>query len=242
MRVLLVEDNIAVANCVETMLKSEGYDCDWAQFTETGLDIGTLRDYDLIIAGHLLPDLGGYEFLRRLLNALVDTPVLIISDLPRPDQRLESLGIEADNYLAKPFDKDTLLARMRTAVLRSEGPAQSIISTGKLTLNLRRRAVEVSHQPLSLTAKEYEITEFLMLNKGKVVTKQMILDKLYGGMNEPNIRVIDVFISKLRRKLTTASGGEEYIDTIWGRGYVVRDILFESVKTEDMARLRSTAA
>ncbi len=225
MRALLIEDDSATAKSIEMMLKSEGYVCDCANLGEDGLEIGKLHDYDLIVLDLLLPDIDGYEVLRRLRAAKVQTPILILSGLSDPDQKVKGLGFGADDYLTKPFDKDELVARIQAIVRRSKGYSESIIQTGKLSVNLDTRTVEVNSHPLHLTGKEYGILELLSLRKGTTLTKEMFLNHLYGGMDEPELKIIDVFVCKLRKKLSSATGGENYIETVWGRGYVLRDPL-----------------
>jgi two-component system cell cycle response regulator CtrA len=223
MRVLLVEDDTATAQGIEMMLRSEGYVCDTTDMGEDGLEIGKLYDYDIIILDLMLPDMDGYEVLRRLRAARVKTPILILSGLSGLDDKIKGLGVGADDYLTKPFDKRELVARIQAIVRRSKGHSDSVISTGKLTVNLDTRTVEVEGQPLHLTGKEYGILELLSLRKGTTLTKEMFLNHLYGGMDEPELKIIDVFVCKLRKKLATATGGDNYIETVWGRGYVLRD-------------------
>jgi two-component system cell cycle response regulator CtrA len=207
------------------MLKSEGYVCECAGLGEDGLEIGKLYDFDLIVLDLMLPDIDGYEVLRRLRAAKVQTPILILSGLSEPDQKVKGLGFGADDYLTKPFDKDELVARIQAIVRRSKGYSESIIKTGMLSMNLDTRTVEVNGHPLHITGKEYGILELLSLRKGTTLTKEMFLDHLYGGMDEPELKIIDVFVCKLRKKLSSATGGENYIETVWGRGYVLRDPL-----------------
>jgi two-component system cell cycle response regulator CtrA len=223
MRVLLIEDDSSTARNIELMLKSEGYICDTTDLGEDGLEIGKLYDYDIIILDLLLPDIDGYEVLRRLRAARVATPILILSGLGELDNKLKGLGFGADDYLTKPFDKRELIARVQAIVRRSKGHSDSVIKTGRLMVNLDARTVEVDGQPLHLTGKEYGIIELLSLRKGTTLTKEMFLNHLYGGMDEPELKIIDVFVCKLRKKLSTATGGDNYIETVWGRGYVLRD-------------------
>ncbi len=223
MRVLLVEDDTSTAKSIEMMLKSEGYICDSTDLGEDGLEIGKIYDYDLIVLDLMLPDIDGYEVLRRLRAAKVRTPILILSGLSEPDKKVKGLGFGADDYLTKPFDKAELIARIQAIVRRSKGYSESIIRTGKLSVNLDTRTVEISGQPLHLTGKEYGILELLSLRKGTTLTKEMFLNHLYGGMDEPELKIIDVFVCKLRKKLSSATGGDNYIETVWGRGYVLRD-------------------
>jgi len=223
MRVLLVEDDSNTAQSIELILKSEGYIVDSTDLGEDGLEIGKLYDYDIIILDLMLPDIDGYEVLRRLRSARVNTPILILSGLNELDSKIKGLGFGADDYLTKPFDRRELLARIQAIVRRSKGHSDSLIQTGKLNVNLDTRTVEVEGQPLHLTGKEYGILELLSLRKGTTLTKEMFLNHLYGGMDEPELKIIDVFVCKLRKKLTQATGGENYIETVWGRGYVLRD-------------------
>lgn len=223
MRILLVEDDSSTAKSIELMLKSENFVVDSTDLGEDGLEIGKLYDYDLMILDLMLPDIDGYEVLRRLRSARVTTPVLILSGLSEPDSKVKGLGFGADDYLTKPFDKAELIARIHAIIRRSKGHSESVIRTGKLMVNLDTRTVEVNQQPLHLTGKEYGILELLSLRKGTTLTKEMFLNHLYGGMDEPELKIIDVFICKLRKKLTTATNGENYIETVWGRGYVLRD-------------------
>jgi two-component system cell cycle response regulator CtrA len=223
MRVLLVEDDTSTAKSIEMMLRSEGYICDTTDLGEDGLEIGKIYDYDLIVLDLMLPDIDGYEVLRRLRQARIKTPTLILSGLSEPDAKIKGLGFGADDYLTKPFDKRELIARIQAIVRRSKGHSDSVIKTGKLSVNLDTRVVEVEGQPLHLTGKEYGILELLSLRKGTTLTKEMFLNHLYGGMDEPELKIIDVFVCKLRHKLKASTGGDSYIETVWGRGYVLRD-------------------
>jgi two-component system, cell cycle response regulator CtrA len=224
MRVLLIEDDQSTAKSIELMLKSDGYVVDTTDMGEDGLEIGKLYEYDIIILDLMLPDLDGYEVLKRLRAAKVETPILILSGLSELDSKLKGLGFGADDYLTKPFDKRELMARIQAIVRRSKGHSQSVIKTGPITVNLDARTVDVDNKQLHLTSKEYGIIELLSLRKGSTLTKEMFLNHLYGGMDEPEVKIIDVFICKLRKKIEkiTPDGGA-CIETVWGRGYVLRD-------------------
>lgn len=239
MRVLLVEDDTSTAKAIELSLASEGIICDTTQLGEEGLEIGKLYDYDIIILDLMLPDIDGYEVLRRFRAARVTTPILILSGLSGPDQKIKGLGYGADDYLTKPFNKGELIARIQAIVRRSKGHSESIIRTGKLSVNLDTRSIEVDAKPLHLTSKEYAILELLSLRKGTTLTKEMFLNHLYGGIDEPELKIIDVFVCKLRKKLSTAAGGDNYIETVWGRGYVLKDPdpngADSAVKADEMA-------
>ena len=223
MRVLIVEDDRATQASIELSLKSDGFICDTTDLGEDGLEIGKLYDYDIIILDLMLPDIDGYEVLRRLRAARVRTPILILSGLGELDHKLKGLGFGADDFLTKPFDKRELIARIHAIIRRAKGHSESVIRTGRFAVNLDARTVEVDGRPLHLTGKEYGILELLSLRKGTTLTKEMFLNHLYGGMDEPELKIIDVFVCKLRKKLAQATGGENYIETVWGRGYVLRD-------------------
>ncbi len=223
MRVLLVEDDPTTQQSIKMMLESASMVVDATELGEDGLEIGKLYDYDIIILDLMLPDIDGMEVLRRLRDARVVTPVLILSGLTESENKVKGLASGADDYLTKPFNKAELIARIQAIVRRSQGHSQSVIETGKLTVNLDARSVDVGGQSIHLTGKEYGILELLSLRKGTTLTKEMFLNHLYGGMDEPELKIIDVFICKLRKKLSTATDGDNYIETVWGRGYVMRD-------------------
>jgi len=125
--------------------------------------------------------------------------------------------------MTKPFHRDELVARIHAIIRRSQGHSQALIHTGRVSVNLDAKTVEVDGGAVHLTGKEYQMLELLSLRKGTTLTKEMFLNHLYGGMDEPELKIIDVFICKLRKKLAEATGGENYIETVWGRGYVLRD-------------------
>ena len=223
MRVLLIEDDSAMARSIELMLRSEGLNVYTTDLGEEGIDLGKLYDYDIIVLDLQLPDMSGFEVLKALRVAKVETPVLILSGNAIVEAKVKALGFGADDYMTKPFHKDELVARIQAVVRRSKGHSQSVITTGKLIVNLDAKTVEVDGSRVHLTGKEYQMLELLSLRKGTTLTKEMFLNHLYGGMDEPELKIIDVFICKLRKKLQTATGGKHYIETVWGRGYVLRN-------------------
>ncbi len=223
MRVLLIEDDVATAQSIELMLKSEGFNVYTTDLGEEGVDLGKLYDYDIILLDLNLPDMPGFDVLKTLRLAKVNTPVFILSATSDMDTKVRGLGTGADDYMTKPFHKDELVARIHAVVRRSKGHAQSIIRTGEIAVNLDAKTVEVAEHRVHLTGKEYQMLELLSLRKGTTLTKEMFLNHLYGGMDEPELKIIDVFICKLRKKLAASSGGEHYIETVWGRGYVLRE-------------------
>jgi two-component system cell cycle response regulator CtrA len=223
MRVLLIEDDGATAQSIELMLKSDGFNVYTTDLGEEGVDLGKVYDYDIILLDLNLPDMTGFDVLKSLRVAKVNTPILILTGQGDIETKVRGLGFGADDYMTKPFHKDELVARIHAIVRRSKGHSQSIITTGNLTVNLDAKTVEVAGQRVHLTGKEYQMLELLSLRKGTTLTKEMFLNHLYGGMDEPELKIIDVFICKLRKKLAAATEGDHYIETVWGRGYVLRD-------------------
>ena len=223
MRILLIEDDSSMAESLERMLEKADLNPYVTDSGEEGIELAKLYDYDLVILDLSLPDMDGYDVLRKLRMARVETPTLILSGRDGAQSKIKGFGVGADDYLTKPFDREELIARIHAIVRRSKGHAQSIIRTGKLAINLDAKTVEVAGHPVHLTGKEYQMLELLSLRKGSTLTKEMFLNHLYGGMDEPEVKIIDVFICKLRKKLSVATGGESYIETVWGRGYVLRD-------------------
>jgi two-component system cell cycle response regulator CtrA len=223
MRVLLIEDDSATAQSIELMLKSESFNVYATDLGEEGVDLGKLYDYDIILLDLNLPDMPGLDVLRSLRVSKVTTPILILSGLAGIKDKVSGLGYGADDYMTKPFHKDELVARIHAIVRRSKGHAQSVIQTGDLVVNLDAKTVQVSGAHVYLTVKEYQMLELLSLRKGTTLTKEMFLNHLYGGMDEPEIKIIDVFICKLRKKLASALDGKDYIETVRERGYVLRE-------------------
>ena len=223
MRVLLVEDDPATARSVEMMLTNADLNVYATDLGEEGVDLAKLYDYDLILLDLNLPDMNGHEVLRQLRLARVSTPILILSGDGDTDNKLKGFGFGADDYLTKPFHREELVARIHAIIRRSKGHAQSVIRTGRIEVNLDAKTVQVDGATVHLTGKEYQMLELLSLRKGTTLTKEMFLNHLYGGMDEPELKIIDVFICKLRKKLAEATGGDTHIETVWGRGYVMRD-------------------
>ncbi|THD84466.1 response regulator transcription factor [Aliigemmobacter aestuarii] len=235
MRILLVEDDPTTSRSIELMLTHSNLNVYCTDLGEDGIDLAKLYDYDLILLDLNLPDMSGHEVLRQLRLARVETPILILSGADDTDNKIKGFGFGADDYLTKPFHRDELIARIHAIIRRSKGHSQSVIRTGQVSVNLDAKTVDVDGTPVHLTGKEYQMLELLSLRKGTTLTKEMFLNHLYGGMDEPELKIIDVFICKLRKKLAEATGGQNYIETVWGRGYVLRD------PTPDTGNLRKIA-
>jgi two-component system cell cycle response regulator CtrA len=222
MRILLVEDEPVVAQGVYLSLRSSQAIIDQSETGEEAIQLAHLYDYDIILLDLMLPDMDGFEVLHRMRAMNIMTPVLIISGLTRPDAKVKAFGMGADDFITKPIDKNEMLARIHAIVRRIKGHSTPVIQIGTLTLCINSREVTVNGTPLRLTAKEYAILELLMLRKGMVLTKDTFLNHLYGGIDEPEMKIIDVFVCKLRKKLVQA-GCPNFIETVWGRGYMAHD-------------------
>ena len=223
MRVLLIEDDSATAQSIELMLKSERFNVYTTDLGEEGIDLGKIYDYDIILLDLNLPDMSGFDVLRSLRVSKIKAPILILTGLDTIEDKVRGLGFGADDYITKPFHRDDLVARINAIVRRSRGHAELVIQTGDLIVDLGTKKVEVNGLRVHLTGKEYQILELLSLRKGTTLSKEMFLNHLYGDMDEPDAKIIDVFICKLRKKLAGASGGNEFIETLWSRGYTLSE-------------------
>lgn len=220
MRIILVEPDAPTAQSVELMLKSERFNVYTTDLGEEAIDLGKMYDYDLMVLALNLPDMSGFDVIRKLRSAKVRTPILILSGLAGVEDKVKALGTGADDYMTKPFHKDELVARIQAIVRRSKGHTQAIVEVGPLHVNLDTKSATVAGEAIHLTGKEYQMLELLTLRKGNLITKEMFLNHIYGGMDEPELKIIDVFICKLRKKL----GAHAYLlQTTWGRGYSLRD-------------------
>jgi two-component system cell cycle response regulator CtrA len=226
MRVLLIEDDSAIAKSIELMLQTEKFNVYTTDDGDEGVELARLYDYDIVIAESTLA-LTHDDIVLSVRKAGIKTPIIVLAHSRMPEHVARALGRGADDYIPLPFHKDELIARIHAVVRRSKGHAASLIQTGDLVLNLDMRRASVGGQVLHLTGKEYQMLELLSLRKGVTLTKEMFLNHLYGGMDEPELKIIDVFICKLRKKL--AAAGVDIVRTIWGRGYTLEDPNAEKV-------------
>ena len=231
MKILIIEDEASTAATIQSILSAENAICDISQTGEEGFEIGKIYDYDAIILDLNLPDISGHDLLNRIRESSIKAPILILSGLQEVEEKVKALGFGADDYMTKPFHRAELIARLKALIRRADGHPSSIITVGSLVLNINAQTIEI-HKPnenikisLGLTGKEYKILELLLMRKGATITKETFLNFLYNGMDEPEAKIIDVFICKIRKKLEDYLGeeGRLYIATIWGRGYVLRD-------------------
>jgi len=223
MHILLIEDDPLVAQSIRLMLEAEKFQVWTSSSGEEGVDLGKLNSHDLILLDLKLPDMSGYDVLQKLRLAEVRTPILILSGLGGIESKVKGLGFGADDYLTKPFDKNELVARIHAVLRRSVVDVGPVFRCGDLVLKGLLKRAELAGQPVPLTTREYQLLELLAVRQGSTLTKEMILNQMYGGMDEPELKIIDVYICKLRKKLGEVSRGKDYIETVWGRGYMLRD-------------------
>src|SRR6201996_1386297 len=223
MHILLVEDNPVAAKSIELKLVAEGHNVFTTDMGEDAIELAGLYDYDLMLLDLDLSDMDGIDVLRAVRLKKIRTPIIILTATGDIETKVKTLGAGADDFITKPFHKAELAARINAVVRRSRGHAESIIRTGNIALNLDTRTAEVAGAPVHLTPSEYKVLELLSLRKNSVLTKEMCLNHLYNGLKEPEGKIIDVFICKLRKKLAAAAEGDNQIETVWGGGYMLRD-------------------
>lgn len=222
MRILIAEsDSIAVAQLI-TVLERFSYQVEHVKTASEALDMFKHYQYDLFITALDLPDQPGDEVIRQLRRSRLTTPIMVLSAHADAETKVAAFSAGADDYVTKPFDMSETQARIQALTRRAYGASEPRLCAGPLELDLEGRMVSVNGQFLNLTSKEYSILELLLLRKGAVLTKDMFLNHLYGGIDEPEMKIIDVFICKLRRKLQRF-GVDHMIITVWGRGYILQD-------------------
>ncbi|MCW4591448.1 response regulator transcription factor [Gluconacetobacter entanii] len=222
MRVLLVEPDRAMMGKEASQFQAVGFMVDHAVSGHDAIAMLKLYDYDIAVVELGLPDMEGHDVVRRCRAARIATPVLILSAQDSAQAKVKAFSIGADDYVTRPYDPMELTARMQAVIRRSKGYSEPTLQAGSLRLSLDSRDVSVNGRSVHLTGKEYMILELLLLRKGMVLTKDAFLNHLYGGMDEPEMKIIDVFVCKLRKKLQKA-GGENLITTVWGQGYMLKD-------------------
>ncbi len=228
MRILLIEDDITIAQTIETKIASEGGVLDLSMLGEEGLEFSKMYKYDLIILDTSLPDATGYDILKELRSLQIDFPVLVISKSSSVEDKVKALSLGADDYLQKPFNILELIARVKAIIRRSKGNSNAIFRVGNLYIDFNSHSTYIDDILIHLTAKEQVLIEALAMRKGNVVSKESLLGQLYNPVDEPELKIIDVFVCKMRKKLYEASGGMNYIETVWGRGYALKEVVKES--------------
>lgn len=219
-RLLLVEDDRLLSDALSRMLEMSGFTVYVTGYGVDALDLARAYKFDVVVLDLSLPDMGGQQVLQQLHQMRPDTPVIILSGEAGLESKIENFLEGADDYITKPFHRDELLVRIHAVLRRSRSSAPSEVEIGSLMLDLVAHRATVDGNLVALTGKEYACLEFLATRRGMTVTKEMFLSHLYGGRDEPEMKIIDVFICKLRRKLNEA-GAPKVIETVWGRGYTI---------------------
>ncbi|MCP4287742.1 MAG: response regulator transcription factor [Gammaproteobacteria bacterium] len=218
MRILVLEDEVQLAEQLRVQLQQRGYSVDLATDGEEGLYY--LRDYplDLAVVDIGLPKMSGIEVIRQARSEGLTLPVLILTARGNWQDKVEGLEVGADDYLVKPFHIEELLARLNALLRRSAGVSTPVIEWGSLALNTASQSVTRSGQPLELTAYEYRVLEYMMLHRGRVISKAELTDHIYEQDYDRDSNVLEVFVGRLRRKLDP-DGDLAPIETLRGRGY-----------------------
>ena len=237
MRVLLVEDHGRHVKALGA-LKTEGLSVELASTGEDALDLLRHYEFDLVLLSLLMPNMEGSTLIVRIRSAGHETPILALSNLQHSWVRALSAG--ADDVVEYDIDPAELVARIRAIVRRTRGYSQSVLQVGALTLNVDSHDVSANGYSVHLTAKEFALLQLMMLRRNMILTKETILSNLYGGMDEPELKIIDVFVCKIRNKLAKA-GMSHLIGTVWGRGYTIRDNTIEG-DTIQPPRVKQPAA
>lgn len=223
MRVLVVEDEVRLAELIARRLWSEHFEVDLAYDGRDGLAPALTGSYDVIVLDRMLPEIDGLEVCRQMRRARMPTPVLILTSRRELEERVEGLDAGADDYLGKPFAFSELLARIRALTRRAERPLlPRVLQVADITLNPQRHRVTRNGTEIDLSPREFALLEYLMRNVGQVLTRDQILDRVWGYGAEPEGNVVDLYIHYLRRKLADGRRGS-IIQTVRGVGYTVRD-------------------
>lgn len=219
-KILIIEDEASISDFVKSELEYEGYNVLICADGKKGLDESLNNDYDLIVLDLMLPTLNGFEICRRLKREK-DTPVIMLSARDSVMDKVSGLQIGADDYLAKPFAIEELLARINVIFRRTENNNNLTIKFKDISIYPNSRTVKRKNEELNLTTKEYELLVFLINNQNKVVSRDLLLENIWGYDYDPKTNVVDVYIRYLRNKLNP-DNKEEYIQTIRSVGYIMR--------------------
>ncbi|MBL6766862.1 MAG: response regulator transcription factor [Candidatus Micropelagos sp.] len=223
MRILIIEDDALLAERIQEIIEEAGHEVDHALTGEEGLSLAEMESHNVIILDMGLPDMSGNDITKALRNASNNVPILVLSARTQLEDKLAALDLGADDFMIKPFHRDELLARLHALLRRSEGLNSHVVQIGDLQIDIRNKQLLADNKPVTLTRKEFEILELLAMRQGRPVEKSTLMNHLYGSNDEPEIKIIDVFICTLRKKLAEYNKGRHCIENVWGRGYALRD-------------------
>ena len=217
MRLLMIEKH---ASPIAAQVCDDRWSVIHADSADEALSMLRHDSCDLVLVDTTSLGLDSFSFIRRLRTARNDTPVVALTG-PHAHERTSALSLGADDAIAQPCDADELRARIIAVIRRNKGHSHSLLQVGDLSLGVESREVQINGTPVHLTIRETAVLELLMLRKGLVITKEMLLNHLYGGLDEPETKIIDVFVCKVRKRLEQA-GLRNAIETVWGHGYIMR--------------------
>ncbi len=222
-KVLIIEDESKISRFLQLELEHEGYTAEVAEEGRKGYSMAQCGKYDIIILDLMLPNLSGIEICRRLRAEGINTPIIMLTAKDDVSDKVTGLDVGANDYMTKPFAIEELLARMRVALKNTDKVASSpIVKAGRLTLDRDKYEVKFDDTPISLTKKEFELLSFLMINKNIVLSREQIVESVWGYEYEAETNVTDVYIRYLRSKIDEAFN-TSYIKTVRGIGYQFKD-------------------
>lgn len=221
MNVLFVEDEVKIADFVRFGLKEQGFVVDYCDNGDEGNERALANEYDVVVLDIMLPGKDGLSILKSLRRAGRNVPAILLTARNELDDRLEGLNLGADDYIAKPFFVEELIARIHAVVRRSAGDRQNLLSVGPLTLDRITREVTCDQRIVELTSREFNLLEYLMRSPGRVFTRTQILEHIWGYDFHPNTNVVDVCIQRIRKKIDPI-GGAIWLESVRGVGYRFR--------------------
>ncbi|MDY5436894.1 response regulator transcription factor [Peptostreptococcus porci] len=222
MKILIVEGEKRLNNVINKYLKNEGYGVDSAFDGEEALDYLEVSSYDAIITDMRISKINGYQLVKNMRDNNINTPVLMLSARDSLEDKVRSLNIGADDVIIKPFEFEELIARIRAIVRRQYGNTSNKLSVKNISLDMSEKSVKKGNKAIELTGKEYEVFEYLMQNKGKVISKEQILEHLWGFDYLGGSNIVEVLVKNIRKKISP-NDSTSIIQTKRGLGYVIRD-------------------
>lgn len=222
MKILIVEGEKRLNNVINKYLNNEGYGVDSAFDGEEALDYLEVGSYDAIITDMRISKINGYQLVKNMRDNNINTPVLMLSARDSLEYKVRSLNIGADDVIIKPFEFEELIARIRAIVRRQYGNTSNKLSVKNISLDMSEKSVKKGNKAIELTGKEYEVFEYLMQNKGKVISKEQILEHLWGFDYLGGSNIVEVLVKNIRKKISP-NDSTSIIQTKRGLGYVIRD-------------------
>lgn len=221
MHILFVEDEAKIANFVRAGLKEQGFIVDYCDNGDQGYDRAMENEYDALVLDIMVPGKDGLSILKNLRRQGQNVPIILLTARNELDDRLEGLNLGADDYIAKPFFVEELVARIHAVVRRSIGERQNLVCVGPFKLDRIAREVTCNQHMVELTSREFNLLEYLMRSPGRVFTRTQILEHIWGYDFNPTTNVVDVCVQRIRKKIDSI-GGEGWIESIRGVGYRFR--------------------